>query len=233
MRKGVKEYVIDVERRDNILADLKKTEKTIKGFNKERKSQFKAFKKMNAARETTREEFSHFLETLMSERKEARIMLVDVRIGLAARITEDEWQAIILKSGEAIGKRQEKAQKKIDKDIEKGREVFGKTHATIVNNISEDKKQNLLLDELNKLQVNLTILTNNINSVNVKEQSILARQDSEKAKFKQLAEELDSIRYSAFTQLIDFHVLVKENSNQEEWNKVMKQFNKDLDLTDK
>ena len=162
MQKGVKEYVTDAERRDNILADLKITKKAVKGYNKERKSQFKAFKELNASRETSREEFAHFLETLMSERKEVHRMLVEVRVGLAARITEDEWQAIVVKSGEAIDKRQEKAQKKIDKNKDKGREVFGKTHATIVSNISEDQKQGLLLDELNKLQVSLTMLTNEL-----------------------------------------------------------------------
>ena len=45
MEKGVKEYVIEKDRKNEILSELKSSKKTIKAFDKNRKKQLKTLKK--------------------------------------------------------------------------------------------------------------------------------------------------------------------------------------------
>ncbi|MBE9549132.1 MAG: hypothetical protein IMF09_06945 [Proteobacteria bacterium] len=112
MKKGVKEYVIDAERQKDILIDVKSTKKLITDFNKGRKSQFKTFKKLNANRETSRDNFSDFFTILEQEREQYYADLATARVGLAGKIMADEWQDIMKQSAEAVEQRQQKAQKK-------------------------------------------------------------------------------------------------------------------------
>jgi len=51
--KGTKKYVVDKERKSDILGDIKVAKKVIKQFNKDRKKQLKAYKKLNALQSTT------------------------------------------------------------------------------------------------------------------------------------------------------------------------------------
>ncbi len=231
MDKGVKEHILDDERREEIRAELKSTKKMVKGFNKGRKSHFKTLKNMNSSRETTSEEFMAFFEVLNGERAEFREKLIDARIELAKKITADEWTAIMEKSGESIAKRREKARKKSDKDKAKGREVFGKTREAILEEISDPGREQVLLTNLDAMKSSFVILGDKINALNTKENAILARHDAKRAEFEQLIDEVDGLRDSSFKQIMEFHSIVKENTNQEEWGKVMKQFNKDLGLT--
>ena len=65
LRKGVKEYVVEDERKDEILDDLKRSKKMIKSFNKERKAQFKEFKKLNSSQATGSDELTGFFLSLI------------------------------------------------------------------------------------------------------------------------------------------------------------------------
>ena len=120
LRKGVKEYVVDDERKDEILDDLKRSKKMIKSFNKERKAQFKEFKKLNSSRATGSDGLTAFFEKSMTTRGEYQHHLIDERLTVSAQITPDEWAAIIENSGHATDKRMQKAQKKLDKAEAKG-----------------------------------------------------------------------------------------------------------------
>ena len=68
LEKGVKQYVVDKERKKDITADLKITAKYVKAFNKERKNKLKTFQNLNADRNKSIEDFASFFEELISDR---------------------------------------------------------------------------------------------------------------------------------------------------------------------
>jgi hypothetical protein len=233
MKKGVKEFVVDSERQKDILVDVKSTKKLITNFNKGRKSQFKAFKKLNAHRETSRDNFSDFFTLLEQERKQYYADLATARVGLAGKIMADEWQDIMKKSAEAVEQRQQKARKKAEKAKAKGKEkgYFAKTRKAINATVTDENSQQQLSHQLDVFNANLQKLQHALKSTNVKENDVLVRQDASREDIQQLHAEMSKLRQSGLNALVEFHMLVKENTDEAAWDKIMKQFNKEFSLT--
>ena len=151
LKKGVKEYVVEDQRKDEILDDLKRSKKMIKSFNKERKAQFKEFKKLNSSRATGSDELTGFFEKSMTTRGEYQHRLIEERLKVSAKITPDEWAAIIENSGHATDKRMQKAQKKLDKAEARGKLPFDKTRETITEAVADTDTQQLLQGRLDAM----------------------------------------------------------------------------------
>jgi len=63
------------------------------------------------------------------------------------------------------------------------------------------------------------------------ENNLLTNQNATKDELLKLGDTLNDMRRLIFDELIDFHMLVKENTNITEWDKIMKVFNKELSIT--
>ncbi len=68
-------------------------------------------------------------------------------------------------------------------------------------------------------------------TINVNESKLLTHQNATKDELVKLGDTLNKMRYFIFDELIDFHMLVKENTNITEWDKTMKAFNKEMSIT--
>ena len=231
LNKGVKEYVADEDRKKEILADLKISKELVKEYNKQRKTRFKEFEELNVSRETTSKELTEFFNVLMDERGEFQNRFIDDRIAVSKKIKPDEWTAIIEHAGLIEDKNQEKLQKKIDKAEAKGKEPFEKTREAITKNVLDAARQQLLLGRLDAMLNNFNELAGKINSFNVGDSGLLVRQDASKEELKQVAGKINELRYATFNYLVGFHMVVKENTDAPEWDKIMKEFNKDMSLT--
>jgi hypothetical protein len=231
LRKGVKEYVVDDERKDEILDDLKRSEKMIKSFNKERKAQFKEFKKLNRSRATGSEELTGFFEKSMTTRGEYQHHLINERLTVSAKITPDEWSAIIDNSGHATDKRMQKAQKKLDKAESRGERPFDKTREVITEAVADSDTQQLLQGRLDAMLRSFEKLDSELSAVNVNESALLVDRDISRHQMQQVAEQMNEVRLAVFRHLVDFHMAVKEHTDATEWDQVMKQFNKDISLS--
>ncbi len=231
LEKGVKEYVIDKERQKDILADLKKTKKLFKKFNKERKARFKTYKKINSSRIATREELIDFYDELNKERIEFQDELIDDRLTVSKKIKADEWASIVEHSGNSVDKRKEKEQKKSEKNKNKGQVPLEKTRKAIIEIVSDAEKQKVMIGGLNDMISSFEKLESEIKSINVKENNVLILKDAKKEELKQIAAEMNNLRHFSFKQLIEFHMVVKENTDESEWDKIMKAFNKELAIT--
>jgi len=231
LNKGVKQFVIEEDRKKEILADLKSSEKMIKEYNKQRKSRFREYKKLNTSRDTNSKELTGFFNVLMDERGNFQNRFIDDRIAVSKKIKPDEWTAIIEHAGPIEDKRQEKLQKKIDKAEAKGKEPFEKTREAITKNVSDAARQQLLLGRLDVMLNNFNELAGRIDLINVRDNGLLVRQDASKEEMKQVAGEVNELRYATFNHLIGFHMVVKEHTDSSEWDKIMKAFNNDMSLT--
>ncbi len=136
-------------------------------------------------------------------------------------------------SKKSLNKEIEKKQKKLDKNKEKGKIFvpFVKTRKIITENIADKEKQQLLMSGLDKLINSIKELTSEISISNLYENKILSNQDATKDELIGLSEKVNKMRQHIFIDLIDFHIFVKQNTSITEWNKIMKTFNKEINLT--
>lgn len=231
MNKGVKEYVLEEDRKKVILADLKHSEKLIKDFNKQRESQFKEFKKLNTSRETNSDDLVTFFDQMLTERGQYQSRFIDDRIAVSEKIKPGEWDEIIKNSGHAAEKRKEKEQKRLDKAEAKGKEPFEKTRKAITGTVADTGKRQLLFGRLDAMIGSFDKLAGDIAAINVNEDDLLVRKDASRDEMMQFAEKINGLRLAVFRHLVDMHMTVKENTDAVEWDKIMTVFNKDITLT--
>ena len=233
LEKGVKEYVIEKDRKKEILADLKTSKKLISNYSKERKAKYKTYKKLNFSHETTREDLVDFFNKLYKERVAYQKEMVDARIAVNKKIKADEWDSIMVFSKTSLDKQIKKDQKKLEKNKEKGKVVapFVKTRKVISENVPDSEKQQILKSGLDKMISSIEELTIETATFNVNESKLLVNQNATKDELVKLGDTVNEMRQLIFDELIDFHMLVKENTNITEWDKIMKTFNKELSIT--
>ena len=111
------------------------------------------------------------------------------------------------------------------------KKVFVKTRKAILNNVSELGKQQVLTTGLNNMINTFEELADEAERNYVNENDILIRKDATKDELEQLAGEMNDLRRLIFDQLIEFHLLIKENTNITEWDKIMNAFNKEFSIT--
>jgi len=233
LEKGVKEYVIEKDRRKEILADLKTSKKLISNYSKERKAKYKTFKKLNISPETTREDLVDFFNKLYKERVAYQKEIVDSRIAVNKKIKADEWDSIMVFSKTSLDKQIEKDQKKLEKNKDKGKDItpFVKTRKAITDNVLDSEKQQILKSGLDKMISSIEELMIETGTINANESKLLTNQNATKDELLKLGNKLNEMRRLIFDELIDFHMLVKENTNITEWDKIIKAFNKELSIT--
>lgn len=191
------------------------------------------FKKLNISHETSKENLVDFFNDLYKERLTHQEIVIDKRLALIKKVKADEWDSIMVFSKISFDKQIEKEQKKLEKNKAKGKEikVFVKTRKAIITNVSELGKQQVLTTGLNNMINTLQELADEAERNYVNENDILVRKDATKDELEQLAGEMNDLRRLIFDQLIEFHLLIKENTNITEWDKIMKAFNKEFSIT--
>ena len=235
LEKGIKEFVLDKDRKKEILDDLKTSKAFIKEFNKGRESQMKDFDELNASYNTTSEELIGFFNELQDERIDFQDKIMDDRIAIANKITFDEWVLLLEYSNIQADIRISQEKEKNDKAIEKGKvkEPFVKTRDAIGETIHNEEKQKLITDGLDDMIRTFNELGTDIISMNVKNNYVLVRKDAGKEELKVMVDEMNVLRNLSFNQVLNFHMLVREHSSETEFEPIMKAFNKELTITDK
>ena len=235
LEKGIKEFVLNKDRKKEILADLKTSKAFIKEFDKGRKSKMKDFDELNASYQTTSEELIVFFNELQDERVDFQDKIMDDRIAIANKITFDEWVLILDYSNIQTDIRIAKEEEEADKAIEKGKvkEPFIKTREAIVETILDEEKQKFITDGLDDMIRTFNELGLEINTINVQNNDILTRKDASKEELKMMVDEMNVLRNLSFNQVLNFHMLVREHSTKTEFESIMKAFNKELVITDK
>jgi len=59
---------------------------------------------------------------------------------------------------------------------------------------------------------------------------VIVRRDATRDEFQQIADTMNRLRRSAFEQVVQTQMIIKENTNESQWKTIMKALNKDLDL---
>lgn len=220
--KGVKKYVLEKDRKKDILMEIKEVKSTVKMFNKERKKQLKTLKSLNLSYTSSKVDFESFYEELTVGRIGFQKKVLEQRIGLVSKIKDNEWQKILGLSDESVDKQQQKEKNK------KQKELFFKVEKTILNSIQEKENQSLALEYLEKLKKSYSRLLKDYKAVNTIENSLIRDKNATLEAGLAYASKLNQVRKEAYFALVDFHFELKEVSSESSWSTVMKSINKDL-----
>lgn len=226
--KGVKEYVIGKERKKEITGDLKVVTKIYKEYNKERKSDIKQFETMYSSRSTNEEDFAEYFTNIQAKRVSMQNEVIDARILINEKFESAEWDSIVAFSNASSTKVLEKEQKKNEKkSSKKSKESFEKTLKSI-SQVANSENQKSLIEGLDSFKLKIEKLSTNLERVYVNNKTVLTKKDAEKKDLMKIAEKMNVLRNDTFKEVVTFHMLVKKHTNEDEWKKIMKSFNKDL-----
>lgn len=228
--KGVKEYVIGKERQKEITSDLKQVKGISKEYYKKRKSDIKQFESMNSSRLTNEEDFAEFFTKIQVKRDSMQRELIDARIHINTKIESSEWDSIVAFASTSSAKLLEKEQKKNEKKSgKKSKDLFDNTLKSF-SQVVNSENQKYLIDGLDSLRVEINILSTNLEKVYIDNKAILTKKNATKQDLMKIAEQLNMLRNTTFMEVVAFHMLVKKHTNEEEWKKIMKSFNKELTI---
>ena len=222
--KGVKKYVVDKDRKKELQGILKDYTSTLKDFRKERKSKVKDLKEKNKDRSGTEEWFRDFFTGRIDEREELQAYWIEHRLELQEKIMPDEWALIIKMAEDEVAKLEAKEQKKARK--QKDKDIFSKLETTINEQIADQGKRSEVMTALEQYEKKVDELGDNLKDINVTETDFLADQNATKEDMEKVARSINDLRKELYSSYSSFYLEVLENTTVEEWNPIMKEFNK-------
>lgn len=224
LEKGVKEYIVDKEKKKELLAEFKIAKKKSKAIYKTRSELIKELKVLNADRLATTADFQKNETLLIENAVEYQDLVIDSRLNLINNITEDEWANIIAYSKNEVDQEKEKLQKKIDDG--KIKDPFKDLEAQINKQIADEKNRTVVTEALKTFKNDFKTLAEKLNERNVNDTPVLMNKNSSKKDLKEIAAKINNIRKETYKSMLDFRSVLLENTNYEEWSKIIKEFNK-------
>ena len=223
--KGIKEYVLEKDRKKELLDMTKEIKTRAKSYNKERKSNYKDFEILYTNYNTSEDELNAFFSNLTEIQRIYQDDFVEKRIEITERITDDEWAGIVKLSQEAHQKKEDKLAKK----KQKTKEDFVKTKKKVAE-IPNQENRDAITDQLDSFTQNAAEFEKELNKVNVLENELLVKKSNSKQELLRLYEDMNVIRTKAFESVIEFHRTVRANASQEQGEAVLSAFYKDLEI---
>ena len=91
----IKTTIVEEDRREQALDELKSLEKAIKGLNKGVSKDIKGFQKLVEDYESTPEDFDNMIASIFERREQEVDAIWEQRSALLTHVRADEWQTII------------------------------------------------------------------------------------------------------------------------------------------
>jgi len=227
IEKGIKKYVVEKDRKKEILSEIKSTKAIYKDFEKERKKDYKTFLALYANMNTSKEGLHYFFEELQGKRTDYQNKLIDQRLSIFGKLEPEEWDHILKSSVRVADKNIAKAEKK----AAKSKESFRKTKSRIHSNILNNEQKQTLLKGLEDVILSEKELESQMLSVNSSQNKILANKYSDKEELHRLFAEDTRKRGGLLEALLSFHELARENCSDVEWTQIMKSFTKEMQMS--
>ncbi len=224
IEKGVKKYVSDDDRRKELQGYFKEYKKVNKSWNKGMQRDLKNFKKQNLDRAVAITWYEDFFKKRLDETAKVQHEFIDYRINLQNLIYDDEWTQIMELASSAELKEQAKEEKEARKNSDK--DLMYKLRQAANENIfnPDSKKEVLAAWNIFKSDYDKTIET--YDHIDVEDSEALVNKNLSAEEMKELVLKLDSFRAEMYKAYIDFLTILKENTSNEEYKAIMKEFNK-------
>lgn len=228
LEKGIKEYVIEKDRQQEILADLSLGTGKIKNVRKSRKASINELKTVNASRLSTREDFLEIHDELLTYITNEQSILITYRQMAIRKITDEEWKQIIALSVKDVQIEKDKLQSSIDKG--KIKDPFAEMESAIIKNISDPVKQGKAWDALSRFKESFNEFSKKLAEKNVIDNPLLTDKYASTEDLLELAEFINVQRTNTYESMTEFHFELLELTEEKEWNSIIKVFNKIYDF---
>ena len=225
VEKGIKEYVLEKDRRKELLDMTKEIKNGAKAYNKERKANFKDFEDLYTNYNSDEAKLQAFFDNLTEIQKAYQGDFIEKRIQITDKITDEEWKLIVQSSEEAYQKKLDKLAKKKSKT----KDPFEKTRKKI-SEVPDAQSQAPLLEQLDSFSERISEFEKSMKDVNVFENELLVQKTNSKQELLTLYDDMNEIRQKAFGHLIGFHESVRSNVSEEQGETILSTFYKDLEL---
>ena len=224
LEKGVKKYVEDKDRRDEILAVTSPTKYSIKEFNKRREEQVKEFRKINANQNNSREKFEQYFESRIRERFEIQMIMIENRVRMHEMITPGEWDLIM----EMEKKVRQKNIDRFDKKLSKGKYIspFKGLERAIDQVIDDESKKKELRNALKSFESTHLSWVDKANYFSALHNEIIAKKDASKEELIDEIMGLNNLRLEMYSDIINFRFIILEYTDNEEWEALINELNK-------
>ena len=221
---GVKKYVTDKDRKKELQVFFKEYQKTYKSYNKGMRKDLKVYKKQNLDRAVAISWYEDFFKKRLDETVKVQHDFIEYRINLQNNIYVEEWTQIMEFASSAETKEQEKMEKQARKNSDK--DLMYKLRETANENIVNptSKTEVLAAWEIFKKDYDATVET--YDHINVEDSETLVNKNVAEEEMKGIIVKLDSIRAKMYVAHIGFLKVLKENTSNEEYQAIMKEFNK-------
>ena len=224
LEKGIKEHVVDKDRRKALEADMAEYTEIRKDFDKKRKAHLKELVKKNSEKSTPNEWYQDFYKKRMEERKELQSFYIDKRMDLQQKIQPNEWADIIVDSESVYGKAYEKADKKAAKKGEV--DLFAEMNQTIEETIPDIKKKTAAQEAVQEFKAAAIEITQGYQKINVQDSEFLKNRNATREQMQKMSDKLNELRTKMHNSYIALIISMKENTNNEEWAPISKELNK-------
>jgi hypothetical protein len=224
LEKGIKEYVVDKDRKKALEADMAEYTEIKKDFDKKRKAHLKELVKKNSDRNTSKEWYEDFYKKRMDERRELQSFSIDKRLDLQQKIHVNEWEDIIISSKVAYGKAYEKAEKKAAKKGEE--DLFEDLNETIEETITDVEKKTAALEAVADFKSAAIEITQGYQKINIEDSEFLRDRNATRAQMQKVCDDLNALRVEMHNSYMTLINSMKENTNSDQWAPVSKELNK-------
>ena len=226
LEPGVNKFVENKIRQKKLKVELKEYKKAVHQFNKWHKKRIKELKIRNLDKNTTKKWYEEFFAMGVVEIEQLQEKFMHQRIFLQENIKQDEWDKIMNMASDVTAKSEEKDNKKKKKENDK--DLFENLKTSInVQFVDEDKLVKSMM-ALNLFEQMYYEINDAYENININETDFLKDKNATKAQMIKLTGILNDKRAQMYKAYTDFVVVLKENTNDEEWEVLIKKLNKTL-----
>jgi hypothetical protein len=225
MDKGVKKHVVDKDIKKELSDTLKVIMKEVEDFRSVQKRQVKVLKQLNLNKSSTEVAYIAFFDMRNQSRIELHADVIGMRIHVQSQIKPAEWEQIMDDAEASAKKKNDKAAKKATKTP---KDSFKGLENTINKHVTDDMKKTLILDALSIYETEFNQALKIKSEIDVDNVNLLSDQNATKADMIAFHDLLAKVRNDYYLVYLAFYMVVQENTTEEEFAPIIKEFNKTI-----
>ena len=211
--KSINYYVDDKERSKELKALIKDYEIAVKEYQNKLGDQIKLFKEKNKDKSIPSDWYYGFFDGVMELRKDRQANAINFRLTTLPKITDDEWQVIKIMAKETDKKSESSDLQSTKKEP---------------NYIADEEKHKVVMQSFDELLSSSLKLRATYDDFNAAQNKILVDKSASEEDMKTKVDSTNNVRVEMYKDFIGFLEKLKENTTDEEWEEIMKDFNKEV-----
>ena len=220
LKKNVKTFVEDGERKKEIFSLMKESKKEQKRYVKSRKKYYKEYKKLNLDRNSTLEDHQTFVNKYFNSRKEISAYSINKELAMKNLTTEEEWDNIMDAVMEKTDKG--KVQKKMEQTSQK---FFEKLNEVAERSITDESNKRTVMESLDEFQKDINAYIPSVAELSYKNLETIRNYNASKSEYENGADDLQKMRSEINDDFLKLRFQLLELTTEKEWNKIIKAYN--------